>query len=139
MLSPPQIWKVFYIININNIDSYSIAVLNTFHTYIFIFYWIIINVCKFKRYLSCNQGFIKERMKFPCGNPLFWVLSLTSRFRIETFFIDTVKVFCLLHGTTLNNGFCCPGDVYIILKKDYQMIIDLHMIPHILGFYMGQM
>ena len=36
---------------------------------------------------------VKEGSKFPCGNLIFWVQTLMSRFGITTVFIDTVTLF----------------------------------------------
>ena len=46
--------KVFYIININNIYSGGSVALNTFRTCNSILYFIILNVHKFKKSLSCD-------------------------------------------------------------------------------------
>ena len=54
MLRPLKHFKVIYIININNISSYSSFVVNTLHPCYFILNSIILNVRKFERSLSCN-------------------------------------------------------------------------------------
>ena len=73
---PLKICEFFYIININNIYSDIIVVLNTFIPWIFIFDLIILNVRKFKGLCLLISGCVKQHRKFPFGNSPFRVQTL---------------------------------------------------------------
>ena len=81
------------------------------------------------------SGFVKERSKSPCGKSLLWVQNL----QIEFFFIDTITLF-VLNIDQHKNIIYIFQEIYILLfKKNHQMLLDFHMVPHIIGVYMGQM
>ena len=84
------------------------------------------------------SGWVKESRKSPCGNLLFRVRTLTSRFGVSTVFIGTVTMFCFYmdrHKIVIYEF----QEMYIFYcKQGDQMPIDFHMTPHLLELYMVQ-
>ena len=82
---------------------------------------------------------VKERRTFPCGKSLLQVQTLTSRFGIETFFIDTETTFCFYMDQYKITHYAVQEMYILNYKQGHQITIDFHLITHILGVYVGQM
>ena len=63
-----------------------------------------------------------------------------SIFGIATVLIDTVTDFLFLKWIDIKRDLFRPGDIFILhYKQVHQMSINFHLIPHLLGVYMGNM